>query len=543
MLGLVQSRPLMISSLIEHAATFHADREITSRMPEGTIHRTSYGQLHRRAKQAANALISLGVQPGDRVGTLAWNTHRHLTLYYAVSGTGAVLHTANPHLFPEQIEYIINDAANKVVFFDVSFADLVQTLAPRLKSVETFVAMTDREHMPAVDVPNLVCYEDLLDSQSADYAWPMFDENSAATMCYTAGTTGNPKGVVYSHRSTVLSALIQLGEDTLCIHSADTLLSVVPMFHANAWGMPYCAVMVGARLVLSGPQLDGKSLYELLRDECVTISQGMSTAWRMLFAYLDANPDIDAGELSLNRVCAGGAAIPRTMLERFERDFGVEVRQVWGMTETSAIGVICSLLPKHAELPEYDQTTIRMKQGRGLWGVELKIVGEDGRALPWDGQRLGQLHVRGPWIATSYFPKEPGSALNADGWLPTGDVASIDPDGYVQLVDRTKDIIRSGGEWISSVDLENAASTHPAVAEAAIIGVSHPKWQERPLLIVVKRCGTNVTGTELLAHVASRVATWWLPDDVIFVDKLPRTATGKVMKSKLRELHRAHLLR
>jgi 3-(methylthio)propionyl---CoA ligase len=542
MLGLMQARPLMISSLIQHAATFHREREIVSRLPEGGTRRTNYGEVHLRAKQAANALRGLGVKPGERVGTLAWNTHRHLTLYYAVSGIGAVLHTVNPRLSLEQLEYIINHAADKVLFFDVSFSAMLRTLAPRLKTVETFVAMTDQAHMPVLDVANLLCYEDLLDSQSAEYVWPELDENSAAAMCYTSGTTGNPKGVVYSHRSTVLSALVQLGADAFRVHSADTLLLAVPMFHSNAWGIPYCAAMVGARLVLSGPQLDGKSLYELLRDEGVTFSQAVPTVWLTLLQYLDANPNVDKTELALNRVAAGGAAVPRMLVERFERDLGCMVQQGWGMTETSAIGAICTPLPKHAMLPQDEQIAIKLKQGRGVWGVELKLVGDDGKVLPWDGHCFGHLHVRGPWVASSYFPNEPGSALDAEGWLPTGDVATIDPDGYIQIVDRTKDVIKSGGEWISSVALESVASTHPGVTDVAVIGVPHLKWQERPLLLAVKRPGFALSRNELLDYLASRVAKWWLPDDVVFVDELPRTATGKLLKARLRDEHRAHLL-
>ncbi|MGY2488439.1 long-chain fatty acid--CoA ligase [Cupriavidus sp. CP313] len=543
MLGLMQTRPLMISSLLEHAATYHADREIVSRMADGAVLLTRYGELHQRAKQAANAIQSLGVRPGDRVATLAWNTHRHLTLYYAVSGAGAVLHTVDPHLPAEQIEYVVNHAVAKVVFFEPRFSTVMRMLAPRLKRVGTFVAMTDRRHMPAIGIPNLICYEDLLDSHSADYTWPLFEENSAATLCYTPCTSGNLKGVVYSHRSTVLSALVRLGTDTLRIHSADTLLLATPMFHANACGIPYCAAMTGARLVLAGPQLDGESLYRLLRDEKVTFCQSEPSVWLRLCDYLDANRGIDARSLALDRICMGGAATPRKLLERLEHDLGVEVQQFWGTAETSAIGTAGKLLPRHASLSGTAQAAVKMKQGRGLWGVELKIVDDDSRALPWDGQCFGQLYARGPWISSGYFPYEPGSALDAGGWLATGDVASIDPDGYVQFVGRTTDIIRSGGEWISSVDLENAACTHPAVAEAAIIGASHPKWQERPLLIIVKRGGTDVTREDLLAHLRSRVAKWWIPDDVIFVEELPRTAAGELMKNKLRERYRAHILR
>ena len=541
MFGLMQDRPLLISSLIDHAAAFHPEAEIIGRTVEGPVHRTNYGEVQRQAKQVANALKVLGVAPGDRVGTLAWNTYRHLALYYGVSGSGTVLHTVNPRLFPEQIDYIVNHAEDKVLFFDTSFAALVEKLAPKLKSVSAFVAMTDRAHMPAIDVPNLLCYDELIGAQSEDYAWPVFDERTASSLCYTSGTTGNPKGVLYSHRSTVLHSMMECALDTFGVNSQMTLLLAVPMFHANAWGMPYSAAMTGAKVVMPGPHLDGQSLYELMRDEKVTFSQAVPTVWLMLFQYFDAHPEIDTRAIGLKRIGVGGAATSRAMIERFERDFAADFVQGWGMTETSPIGVIGNLLPKHLALSKDAQTLVKMKQGRGVWGVELKIVDENGKRLPHDGQAYGHLHVRGPWIASGYFRSEGGEVLDSDGFFPTGDVANIDPDGYVQLVDRAKDVIKSGGEWISSIDLENAASAHPAVAEAAVIGIAHPKWQERPLLIVVKRPGAQVTGEELLAFLANRVAKWWLPDDVAFVDSLPHTATGKLLKTQLREQFKGYV--
>ncbi len=542
MLGLMQDRPLLISSLIEHAATFHPETEIVSRLPEGTTHRTHWRGIAKQAKQLANALATLGITAGDRVGTLAWNSHRHLALYYGVSGSGAILHTVNPRLLPEQIDYIVNHAEDKVLFFDIGFAPLVEKLAPTLRSVTAFIAMTDRTHMPAIDVPNLLCYEELIAAQSDQYRWPELEERSASSLCYTSGTTGNPKGVLYSHRSTMLHTLMELAPDTFGVSSAESVMLVVPMFHANAWGTPYAAAMVGAKLVLPGPHLDGKSIFELMRDEQVTFTQGVPTVWAMLFQHLDAHPELDARSLGVKRVGIGGAAVAQAMLERFERDFGAEVVQGWGMTETSPIGVISKLLKKHEALAPEALLKIKLKQGRGVWGVDLKILDENGAALPWDGQAFGHLHVRGPWIASGYFKGEGGSVLDAEGFFPTGDVATIDPDGYLQLVDRAKDVIKSGGEWISSIDLENAASGHPAVAEAAIIGIAHPKWQERPLLIVVKRAGHEVTREALLDYLATRVAKWWLPDDVVFVDQLPHTATGKLLKTKLREQFRAHRL-
>jgi fatty-acyl-CoA synthase len=542
MLGLMQDRPLMISSLIDHAAIFHPETEIVARTVEGPVHRTNYREVQRRAKRVANAMQALGVSPGQRVGTLAWNTHRHLELYYGVSGTGSVLHTVNPRLFPEQIDYIINHAEDQVLFFDTSFASLVAQLAPLLKTVHTFVAMTDRAHMPAIDALNLLCYEELIAAQSEEYIWPEFDERTASSLCYTSGTTGNPKGVLYSHRSTVLHSLMECAPDTFNVNSGMTLLLAVPMFHANAWGMPYSAAMAGAKLVMPGPNLDGQSLYELMRDEKVTFSQAVPTVWLMQFQYLDAHPEIDTLALGLQRIGVGGAATPRSMIERFERDFGADFVQGWGMTETSPIGVIGNLLPKHRSLPKEAQTTVKMKQGRGVWGVELKIVDEAGHRLPHDGQAFGHLHVRGPWIASGYFKSEGGAVLDAEGYFPTGDVATVDTDGYVQLVDRAKDVIKSGGEWISSIDLENAATAHPAVAEAAVIGMPHPKWQERPLLVIVRRAGSEVTTAELQEFLAQRVARWWLPDHVAFVDELPHTATGKLLKTKLREQFKGHFV-
>ncbi|MFC7518429.1 3-(methylthio)propionyl-CoA ligase [Herbaspirillum sp. GCM10030257] len=542
MLGLMQDRPLLISSLIEHAATYHPEREIVARTVEGTLHRTNYAEVHRRAKRVANALKALDIEFSDRVGTLAWNTHRHLELYFGVSGSGAVLHTVNPRLFPEQIEYIINHAEDKVLFFDTTFAPLIEKLAPKLKSVRHFIAMTDRAHMPVLDIPNLLCYEDLLAAQSEEYVWPEFDERSASSLCYTSGTTGNPKGVLYSHRSTVLHSLMECSPDTFGVCSSMCILLAVPMFHANAWGMPYATAMVGAKVVMPGPHLDGQSLYELMRDEGVTFSQAVPTVWLMLFQYLDQHPEIDMKKLGLKTIGVGGAATPRTMIERFERDFGADYVQGWGMTETSPIGVIGRLLPKHAGMTREEQTRVKMKAGRAVWGVGLKIVGDDGKELPHDGVAYGHLHVRGPWIAGGYFKDEGGKVLDKDGWFPTGDIATIDADGYVQLVDRAKDVIKSGGEWISSIDLENTAIGHPAVQEAAIIAAPHPKWQERPLLLAVKRPGKDLTREELLEYLGERVAKWWVPDDVVFVSELPHTATGKLLKTKLREQFRDYRL-
>ena len=545
MLGLMQDRPLLISSLIEHAAAYHADTEIVSRLPEGSMRRTTWSQIRDQSKQVANALAQLGIEPADRVATLAWNSDRHLALYYGVSGSGAVMHTVNPRLFAEQIVYIINHAEDRVLFFDVTFAALVAALVPELETVEHYVVMTDREHkpdLPGIPAERLLCFDELIAAQSIDYEWPEFDERSASSLCYTSGTTGNPKGVLYSHRSTVLHAMLSLSRDTFDIHSGATLLLVVPMFHANAWGTPYSAAMVGAKLVLPGPHLDGESVYQLMRDERVTIMQGVPTVWLMLFGYLDQHPEIDPSELVLEWAGIGGSALSQSMLERIERDLGAEGGQGWGMTETSPICVVGRLLPKHAGLSVGEQQKVKLKQGRGVFGVELKIVDEDGHRLLWDGVAFGEVWVRGPWIASGYFKGEGGDKLDNEGFFPTGDIATIDADGYLQLVDRTKDVIKSGGEWVSSIDLENAAMGHPDVAEAAVIAVPHPKWQERPLLLVVAREGKSPSRDDILEHLAGQVAKWWLPDDVVFLDELPHTATGKVLKLELRKQFRDHRL-
>jgi acyl-CoA synthetase (AMP-forming)/AMP-acid ligase II len=542
MLGIMQDRPLLISSLIEHANQCHPASEIVSRTVEGPIHRCTYGDIHRRSKQVAKALIAQGIRPGDRIGTLAWNGYRHMELYFGVSGMGAVLHTINPRLFPEQIEYIVNHAEDQVLCFDLTFAPLVAKLAPLMKTVKAFVALTDRAHMPALELPNLLCYEELVAAQDSDYEWPVFDERTASSLCYTSGTTGHPKGVLYSHRSTLLHSFGACTLDGLGLSSAESALLVVPMFHVNAWGMPYAGAMCGAKLVLPGPGLDGKNVYEMMKDERVTLALGVPTVWLMLFNHVDAAKLDPKRDLVLKRAVIGGSAAPRAMSERFERQFGAFVVHAWGMTEMSPLGTVCNLLPKHRDLTLEQRLDVQAKQGRNIFGVELRITGDEGRELPRDGVAFGHLMVRGPWVTAGYFKGEGGPILDADGFFDTGDVATIDPDGYMQITDRSKDVIKSGGEWISSIDLENAAMGHPGVAEAAVIAVAHPKWQERPLLVVVKKAGQEPTREDILAYLEGKVAKWWLPDDVAFVADLPHTATGKLQKMTLRERFRDYRL-
>lgn len=539
--GLMQDRQLLVSGLIEHAARYHPEVEIISRTCEGPIVRTNWAQVRSRAAKIANALRRLGVQPGDRVATLAWNTHRHLELYFAVSGIGAVLHTVNPRLFPEQIDYILNHAESRVLFFDITFTGLVTNLRPSLVKIEHFVAMTDTANLEE-DLAGCEAYEALVEKETDELIWPQFDERSASSLCYTSGTTGNPKGVLYSHRSTVLHSFAACAADGLRLSSADSVLLVVPLFHVNAWGIPYASAMCGAKLALPGPQLDGRSLFELAVAEACNFSLGVPTVWLGFFKHIDETPGLDLAGLKLERVVIGGSAAPRAIIERFRRDLGVFVIHAWGMSETSPLATIGNLLPKHISLSDDDQADVQVRQGRAIYGVELRIRGEDGEPLAHDGSKAGDLLVRGPWVAAGYFRAEGGEVLDADGWFPTGDVAKIDADGYVQLTDRSKDVIKSGGEWISSIDLENAAVAHPDVAEAAVIGIHHPKWQERPLMIVVPRPGSMPDHKELMRFLSTRVAKWWLPDDIVFAEELPHTATGKLQKTKLREQYRNHVL-
>jgi len=540
MLGLMQDRPLLISQLIEFAAENHGDTEIVSRRVEGDIHRYTYRDARHRAKQMAEALVALGIKAGDRIGTLAWNGYRHFELYYAISGMGAVCHTINPRLFPEQIVYIVNHAEDQVLFVDANLLPLIEKLAPQFNGVKHIVAMTDRAHLPAgVNIPNLLVYEELIAGKPGTYEWPEFDEKTASSLCYTSGTTGNPKGVLYSHRSTILHAYGSALPDTLNISARAVVLPVVPMFHVNAWGLPYTGCMVGAKLVFPGAALDGASLYELYESEKVTHTAGVPTIWLGLLNHMQSK----GLKLStLKYAVVGGSAAPPAMIEAFQRDFGVEVLHAWGMTEMSPLGTVNNLKHRQLALPADEQLQVRLKQGRTVFGVDMKIVDDKGTDLPRDGKAFGDLLVRGPWIVGRYFRDEGGNPLRDGGWFPTGDVATIDADGFMQITDRSKDVIKSGGEWISSIDLENAAMAHPGVAEAAVIGVFHPKWDERPLMIVVPRPGANLTREIVLDFLKDKIAKWWMPDDVQFVEAIPHTATGKILKTRLREDFKSYKL-
>ncbi|MBI3716726.1 MAG: fatty-acid--CoA ligase [Betaproteobacteria bacterium] len=530
MKGQMQQRPLLISSLIEHASRNFGDTEIISRTVEGPIHRYNYREANRRAKRLANALKHLGVQAGDRVATVAWNGYRHFETYYAVSGMGAVMHTVNPRLFPEQLAYIFNHAADAYVFFDHCFFPLIESLADKLPKVKAFVAMTDRAHMPPAKIPKLLCYEDLLTDEADDFVWPVFDDETASSLCYTSGTTGNPKGVLYSHRSTVYHTYAATCADAFGITSRDAVLPVVPMFHVNAWGLPYICAAVGAKIVFPGAALDGASLYQLFEQEKVTLSAGVPTVWMGLLQYVKSN---GLKFSSFRETVIGGSACPPAMIASFENDYGVNVVHAWGMSELSPLGSMCRLREKHLQLTQAQQMAVKSKQGAAIFGVEMKIVDAEGKALPHDGKAFGDLMVRGPWVVERYFGEDQSALV--DGWFATGDVSTIDADGYMQITDRSKDVIKSGGEWISSIDLECVAMAHPAVAEAAVIGVAHPKWDERPLLVVVLKKDAKVTREELLQFFQGKIAKWWTPDDVTFVEQLPHTATGKLLKTKLRE--------
>ncbi|MGA9765803.1 MAG: 3-(methylthio)propionyl-CoA ligase [Rhodomicrobium sp.] len=533
----MMNMPLLVSSILRHAETVYGNNEIVSRLPEGGIWRYTYAAAASRTRSLANALIRLGVRHQDRVATLAWNTHRHYELYYAVSGSGAIIHTVNPRLFPEQIVYILNHAGDEVLFFDVAFLPLIEKIRPELTSVKHFVALTSREHMPQSPLP-LLCYEELIAAESESFDWPVLHEGLASALCYTSGTTGHPKGVLFGHRSTVLHAYASMATDALGVSSQGAILPVVPMFHVNAWGIPYSATMAGAKLVLPAGAMDGASLYQLMMQEKVTLSLGVPTVWLGLLHYCDKeNLKLEYME----RTVIGGSAAPESMIRQFQEKHDVFVIHAWGMTEMSPLGTVNSMNAHMASLPLEQRYKLQSKQGRPVFGVELKIAGPDGKELPRDGKAFGRLLVRGPWVASGYYKDDDRSAWT-NGWFDTGDVATIDETGTMNIVDRSKDVIKSGGEWISSVELENVAISHPAVAECAVIGVPHPKWDERPVLLVVRKEGRDLLKAELIAFLDGKVAKWWLPDEVLFVKTLPHTATGKLLKRQLRDEFREVLM-
>jgi len=532
MLGLMQQQNLLISSLIDFAEKHHGDVEIVSRRVEGDIHRTTWGGIAQRSRQVAHALDQMGLGFGDRVATLAWNGYRHLELYFGVSGTGRVLHTINPRLHPDQVVWIANHAEDQVLCFDMSFLPLVKQVHSRCTTLRQYVALCDADQLPTdTGIPGLVSYEAWIQGQSTQYTWPEFDENTASSLCYTSGTTGNPKGALYSHRSTILHAYAAALPDVMCISARDAILPVVPMFHVNAWGIPYSAAMVGAKLVFPGAALDGKSVYELIENEGVTFAAGVPTVWQMLLTHMKP------GNLkfsTLQRTVIGGSACPPAMITAFREEYNVDVLHAWGMTELSPLGTLCTLKNKHLKLPEAEQMKIRLKQGRAIFGIDMKIVNDEGQEQVHDGKAYGDLLVKGPWVVREYFKQEGGDPLQ-QGWFPTGDVATIDADGYMQITDRSKDVIKSGGEWISSIDIENIAVAHPSVAMAACIGIKHPKWDERPIVVVVKKPEASVSREELLKFYEGKTAKWQIPDDVVFVEAIPIGATGKMLKTKLRE--------
>jgi fatty-acyl-CoA synthase len=538
MLGLMQDWPLLCHRIIDHAATYHSARKVVSRSLEGPFHTTNYAEIRARALKVAQRLERDGIRLGDRVATMAWNTWRHLESWYGILGIGAIYHTINPRLFAEQIVWIINHAEDRVVFVDLTFVPLLEKLADKLPTIERYIVLTDSAHMPATTLRNAVAYESWIDEVDGDFTWRSFDENTAAGMCYTSGTTGNPKGVLYSHRSNVLQAMITIHPDAFGLSSRDIVMPVVPLFHANGWSNAFAAPMAGASLVLPGMKLDGASVYEILTEYKVSCTAAVPTVWLMLLQYLEST----GGQLPyLKRVVIGGSACPRSMAQKFEDDYGVQVIHAWGMTEMSPLGSLCTLKPEYESLTGDARLDIKQKQGHPPFTVEMKIEDDAGRQIPWDGRSFGRLMVRGPAVARAYY-KGDGNILDHEGFFDTGDVATIDPHGYMQITDRSKDVIKSGGEWISSIDLENLAVGHPKVAEAAVIGIRHPKWDERPLLVVVPKQGESVSKDDILGFMQDKIAKWWMPDDVVFVEEIPHTATGKIQKTTLRERFKEYRL-
>jgi fatty-acyl-CoA synthase len=539
MLGLMQDWPLLLHRVIDHASLQHGAREVVTRSIEGPMHRTNYADIRRRALRVAKRLRKDGIKLGDRVGTLAWNTWRHLETWYGITGLGAIYHTVNPRLFPEQIAWIINHAADRLIFVDLTFVPILEAIADKLPTIERYVVLTDAAHMPSTKVKNAVAYEDWIAEVDEDFEWEEFDENTAAGLCYTSGTTGDPKGVLYSHRSNVLHSLALSGIDALALSSSGSILPVVPMFHANSWSLAFSVPMAGSKMVMPGAKLDGASIYELLDKEQVSMTAAVPTVWLMLLQHMQAN---NLKLPYLKRVMIGGSACPRAMIETFEKNYDVEVFHAWGMTEMSPVGTLGSMKHKVASLEGDPLFDLKAKQGFGFFTVDMKITDDENKRLPWDGKTFGRLKVRGPAVARRYFKLEDVEILDEEGFFDTGDVATIDPDGYMQITDRAKDVIKSGGEWISSIDLENLAVGHPDVAEAAVIGIHHPKWDERPLLVIVKKEGREPQRDEILKFMDGKIAKWWMPDDVQFVGEIPHTATGKINKLKLRESFRDYRL-
>ena len=539
MLGNMQDGQLLISGLIEHAEIYHTDTEIVSRTVEGPIHRYTLKDAANRSRKLANALGKLGLQQGDVVGTLAWNTFRHFELYFGVSGIGSVVNTVNPRLFPEQLTYIINHAANKYLFVDLTFVPLVESISDSLEGIKGIIVLTDKENMPETELKNVICYEELIADEPTEYDWPVFDENTASSLCYTSGTTGNPKGVLYSHRSTLLHTWIVSSGNVGKVSSSSVILPVVPMFHVNAWGIPYASAMFGAKLVLPGPMMDGASIFELIDQEKPDLLMGVPTVWLGLLQYLnETNQTLD----SVTTALVGGSAAPRAMIQEFEEKHDVFLMHGWGMTEMSPLGTATSRTAEMDNMDIESRYDLQEKQGKAFFGVEMTIADDEGNELPKDGIAFGRLLVKGPTIVERYF-KTNESSLDENGWFDTGDVAKIHPEGSMEIVDRSKDVIKSGGEWISSIDLENAAVGHPEVAEACVIGVLHKKWDERPLLLIVKVDGKDPSKEEILTFLEDKVAKWWMPDDVIFVSELPHTATGKLLKTDLRDEYKEHLIK
>ena len=538
MLGNMMDNQLLISGVIEHAEKYHSDAEIVSRTVEGPIHRYTYSDAAKRSRKLANALENLGLKKGDTVGTLAWNTFRHFELYFGVSGIGCVVNTVNPRLFPEQLTYIINHAENKYLFIDLTFVELVESLEESLEGVEGFIILTDKDNMPETKLKNVICYEELIKEESEEFSWPDFDENTASSLCYTSGTTGNPKGVLYSHRSTILHTWIVSSGNVAKVSSSSSILPVVPMFHVNAWGIPYAGAMFGAKLVFPGPALDGASIYELIESEKPDLLMGVPTVWLGLLQYLnETNNTLESVDTAL----VGGSAAPRAMIQEFEEKHNVFLMHGWGMTEMSPLGTATVKTKQMDELDIEARYDLQQKQGKAFFGVQMTIADDDGKELPHDGVAFGRLLVKGPTIVERYYKSE-NSARDENGWFDTGDVAKIHPEGHMEIVDRSKDVIKSGGEWISSIDLENAAVGHPGVAEACVIGVLHAKWDERPLLLIVKANNEDPNKEDINSFLEDKVAKWWLPDDIVFVDELPHTATGKLLKTDLRDEYKEYLL-